>query len=107
MAAPYSQRSSLVVAAPFAFQPLGFAQLSVGATAVGLPDIPSDAQYAWISVETESVRLRDDGGTPTSSEGVLLPTGLAPFLYSPSSLSAALFISTSDTAATLNILYYG
>jgi hypothetical protein len=93
---------------PFSGKPLGVqVVLSVtNSAAVGLT-VPAEAAFALISVETESVRYRDDGVAPTNADGVLVPVTTAPWCYaSEAGLSKIKFIATSATA-TLNIAFYG
>lgn len=63
--------------------------------------IPSDAQghrptLVVLSVEVAAVRYKDDGSAPTSSIGVELPFGTAPFTYS-GTLSAIQFIAATGS----------
>ena len=93
---------------PFSGQPLGVqTALSVGASAISLT-VPKGSKFAALSVETQSVRFRDDGTAPTSSTGVILTTtGEQPWIYaSEEGLSALQFIATTGTAM-LNVAYYG
>lgn len=82
--------------------PLGYQQLSVAGTAVGLT-VPTGATMAIITVSGQIVRYRDDGTVPTASVGMPLAVGSI-FNYA-SALSAIQFIAEASTA-TLDILYY-
>lgn len=47
-------------------------------TAVGPP---IGANFALMQAETQNIRWRDDGGAPTTTVGVILPSGLSPLMY--------------------------
>jgi hypothetical protein len=85
-----------------AYLPCGWQTLTVTGT-VGSLTVPVLADSCLISTDA-NVRFRDDGGQPTGSVGVLLPTGIAPFFYT-GTLSALRFIAVTGTA-NLNINYY-
>lgn len=59
------------------YAPLGHAQASVGASAVGLPSIPQlfRVRRATIRVVGQPINWRDDGVDPTGSVGMLLAAG--------------------------------
>jgi hypothetical protein len=84
--------------------PLGYQQL----TSTGLINltVPTGATVALITVETTSVRWRDDGTAPTASVGNLLGvTGAGlPFTYT-GNLSVLQFIPTASTSI-VNVTYY-
>lgn len=65
--------------------------------------VPTGATIAEICVETQGVRYKDDGGTPTSSSGIPVPSGTC-FQYA-GPLSAIEFIQQSSSA-TLDVSYY-
>ena len=62
--------------APLRAVPLGYCQIS-GSSASTLAScsggIPAGATNVVISVETNAIRWRDDGTTPTASVGIHLP----------------------------------
>jgi hypothetical protein len=93
------------------YVPLGYVQLTVGGTIGGLTGtagqfvIPAQANRIFISAETTALRWRDDGGPLASGVGFLLNTGLAPWEYPGSNLSALRFIS-SGAPGVLNVVYY-
>lgn len=58
---------------------------------------------AYVTVETTSVRYRDDGTDPTASVGILIAS--AAQLQYFGTLSAIKFIATSGTA-TLDVGFY-
>ena len=74
-------------------------------TAVGLT-VPTDVNYACISVETNPVRLRVDGAStaPTASIGFLLTNGQELKIFGDTQLKNIEFIATGS-AAVLNIQY--
>ena len=94
-------------------KPLGYRQLTVGATVVDLADatggIPAGAKRAVCVVDADDIRWRDDAVAPTSSVGMLAADGAASDTFELPSLESingfrAIRVSTD---ATLNILYYG
>jgi hypothetical protein len=88
---------------PATLTPLGYEQVTVGTTAVGLT-VPVGAKLALIQVDVRSVRWRDDGVNPTTSVGMRQAAGTQ-FEYS-ADLSAIKFIRAENANATLNVSYY-
>lgn len=91
-------------------KPAGYEQITVSDSVVSL-DPPADATKAILGVENESLRYRDDGEDPTSSEGFLLKTqgnNRAPHitLQSKESLDNFKAIREGSSDSTLNVLYY-
>lgn len=94
-------------------EPLGFQTLTVSSAAVGLTrpteaavsgaTKPVNANYAYITVETNAVRWRDDGTDPTA--GVGSPVAAGATLIYDGDLSTIKFIRQSADA-TLTIAYY-
>lgn len=82
--------------------PGGYQQFTV-ATATSLPNIPVGAAEAFVVCESQTVRWRDDGTSPTASIGVPLTANTA-FPYT-GNLAAIQFIQTTATA-TCNVSYY-
>ena len=83
--------------------------ISVGTSVVksgsGLT-IPSNTTHMLVTVETQDVRMREDGTSPTAANGVLLSAGTMIELPVPSTATDLAFISTSATVtAKLNISY--
>ena len=94
---------------PYNARPLGSqVALSVTSSAAVALTVPTDAEFAVISIETQAVRWRDDGTDPTASDGILLPvTTVGPWTYVGTfGLSRISFITTTGTA-TLNVSFYG
>lgn len=80
----------------------GYQQLTVHSAATSLT-VPHLANVAVISVETQAVRMRDDGTDPTASIGFPLATG-TPFTYD-GELSRLKLIAQTGTA-TVNVWYF-
>jgi hypothetical protein len=85
-------------------KPVGYEQVTVGTTAVGLT-VPPGATKAVIRVDAQPVRFRDDGTNPTSSTGFLFKDNDIFEAYGESILQGK-FIRDGGTNATLNVLYY-
>lgn len=82
--------------------PLGYQQITSLSSSTSLT-VPAYATRALIQAETQDVRWKDDGSTPTSSSGMLL-SATRDMLYT-GSLSAIRFIETT-ASAKLNVSYY-
>ncbi len=100
---------SSVLSYPPPIHPLGYCQLSVGAiTAVTLAScsggIPSGAAIVTIKPETQNIRFRDDGVSPTTSVGTPIFQGES-IPYSGNVLSQLSFIAVTGTAS-LNLNFY-
>ena len=91
--------------------PLGYRQLTVSTTAVGLANatggIPAGATRAVVQVEAQPVRWRDDGSAPTLSVGVLSAATDMFELPSLQSINNFKAIRSGAADGTLNIRYYG
>jgi hypothetical protein len=85
------------------YDPLGYQQLAANSTAQALT-VPAGANCALFAVETANVRWRDDGVAPTTSAGMPIVAGAAPFFYS-GTLSALQFIAESGSPL-VNVSYY-
>lgn len=85
-----------VAVGAYVWTPLGCYQITSLGSAAGLPTIPSGTKLVSISVESQAVRMRDDGTAPTSTVGLLLPVG-GPWPYS-GTLTAIEFIQTAASA---------
>lgn len=86
-------------------KPLGYARLTVGIAAKPLANVPAGASRAFLKVETASIRMRDDGGTPTATEGLLLQTTDQLFEYA-GDISAIRVIQATGVAGSLRTIYY-
>jgi hypothetical protein len=71
----------------------------LNASASGLSP-PANARFALITVSA-GMTWRDDGTAPTSTLGLALPTGIAPWLYA-GDLTAIQFFGTGN----VNLSYY-
>lgn len=109
---PYTARSSSVISGggggiDVEGLPVGYAQVTVSTTAVGLT-IPEGATSAVITVETDNIRWRDDATDPTSTVGMFTMQTQSFELVSSKSLSQ--FKAIRDASATadaiLNISFY-
>lgn len=80
----------------------GYQQITSLAAATGLT-VPSGATIAIIRPETQAVRWRDDGTSPTATVGQ--PLGTSDELYYDVNLAAIEFIEQS-ASAKLNVTYY-
>lgn len=77
-------------------------QLTITSGAVVTLTVPAGTTIASFYVETASIRMLDDGATPTTSLGNIWPVG--PAIYA-GPLASMQFIAVSTTA-TLDVLYY-
>lgn len=84
------------------FNALGYEQVT-GMTSAKTLTPPSGATHALIQTESQNVRWRDDGTSPTASVGVQLEAG-KDFWYT-GKLSVLEFIQEAATAK-LNVSYY-
>lgn len=91
---------------PVGIKPLGYQQLTVADSSVGLT-VPAGAQRAVLDVEAQPLRWRDDGTDPTATVGTLRAAGDVITLYGPESIEQFRAIRSGETSAKLNIAYYG
>lgn len=98
--APFNEQRKFVVDAKL--QPLGYQQITVLTSAVGLTPPPL-ARVAVVQPVTQAVRWRDDGTDPTATIGMLIAAGVER-VYT-GDLASVKFIEASATAE-LNISYY-
>lgn len=87
--------------------PLGYCQLTSIDTAALISTcsggIPTGATLAWIEVEAQAVRFRDDGVAPSATVG--FPVAVAgTFLYGGTLI--ALRVISQTSGAKINILFY-
>lgn len=87
---------------PITYEQSGNLSASTGLASIGA-GIPKNVSKAWIQAQSNSVRWRDDGGTPTASVGMILAAG--DILEYTGDLSAIRFIQTA-ASAQINITYY-
>ncbi len=86
---------------PYTYTPLGYQQITL--TAATHLTVPTGATIAFITVETQNARYRDDGTAPTATVGQPLVT-TQQLVYS-GSLSAIQFINVV-AGAILDVSYY-
>lgn len=84
------------------YTPRGYQQITSLSSATGLT-VPTNAHFAIIVAEGNTVRWRDAGVDPTASVGMPLPA-LSYFFYT-GNLAAIKFIQVAPTAV-LNVVYY-
>jgi hypothetical protein len=89
---------------PAGMKQLGYQQLTGISGAVALT-IPAGTALALCTPESQAVRWRDDGTSPTASVGYPLPVG-AELRYDGAGLAALKFIEQAATAK-VNVVYYG
>jgi hypothetical protein len=88
---------------PFGSSPRGFQQIADLSAAVGLT-VPDDgASFIVVNPESQNVRWRDDGTSPTAEVGMLLVADTE-FTYQ-GDLSKIQFIEVTS-GAKLNVSYY-
>lgn len=80
-------------------------QLTVTSGTVVTLSVPAIATCAAFTIETASIRMLDDGTSPTTTLGNVWPVGPAYFCGPLVQLQAMKFIAESTTA-TLDVLYY-
>lgn len=90
------------MAFPHYSHPVGYEQVT-GLTAAKTLTVPDKTRGAWLQAETQNVRWRDDGTSPTASVGMILVAGDDPWFYS-GKLSDIEFIEATATAK-LNVWY--
>lgn len=83
--------------------PAGYVQMTSLAAATVISSIPDNTEVAVIQAETQNVRWRDDGTSPTTSVGMILVAGDS-MVYN-GTMSALKFIEVT-ASAKLNITYY-
>lgn len=91
---------------PGSWTPMGHQHISGPSTSTALT-VPVGARFALISTTTQPIKIRDDGGAPSSGasgNGVRLATAVMPFLYQ-GDLTALRIIQEAATAE-VDILYY-
>ncbi len=98
--------SNIVGTFPSGIKPLGYQQITVGSTAVGLT-IPAGANRAVIGVEAQPLRYRTDGIDPTDTEGFLVKADVTFELHGNQTLKNFKAIRDDITDAVLNVNYYG
>lgn len=86
------------------YKSLGYVQIAVSSSAVGVGVVPADAVMALMTVEGGDVRFRDDGVDPASAIGMRVEkNGILKYDADPAALK---FIAVSS-AAKVNLTFYG
>jgi len=91
-------------------KPLGYQKTSGAAAAKTLADlgpggaIPAGATFAYVQAETQDVRWRDDGTSPTATDGILLTAGDV-LIVDRGQLNVIEFIEVAATAV-LHVSFY-
>jgi hypothetical protein len=88
---------------PAGLTALGYQQLTDLSSAAALT-VPTGATVALIQAESQSIRWRDDGTSPTTGVGMVLAAGESVFFTGVLAAFEAIEIAAS---AKLNISYYG
>lgn len=83
--------------------PKGYQQITDLASAASLT-VPTGATVALIQAETQSIRWRDDGTSPTTTVGMVLAAGESVFYTGNLATFKAIEVTAS---AKLNVSYYG
>lgn len=87
--------------------PVGFQSISLtNSTAVSVNSTCQVAHVLDISVETNAVRFRADGSSPTLNTGVVIPKDLAPFRFQGYNGTSQLEFQRSTGSATVSIMAY-
>lgn len=87
-------------------RPLGYQRLTSMTASTALT-VPTGAVKAFLMPETASVRMRDDGTAPTTTNGLILSNGHPGMMYE-GDLAAVRFINgAASNGAILHVLYYG
>jgi hypothetical protein len=85
---------------------VGDHQATIAATAAGLPNIPSTATHALLSVETADLRWLDTGTNPTATQGHKLATDSYLWISGRQRLLDWKMIRVGGTSAVINVTYY-
>lgn len=87
-----------------AMKQLGYQQITSLSSATALT-VPAGTAVAIITPQTQAVRWRDDGTSPTASVGYPLAVG-DELYYDSASVASLKFIEQTASAA-INVAYYG
>jgi hypothetical protein len=82
----------------------GHQKLTVAGSAATLT-VPSEVNYAVMSVETGAMRVRVDGTAPTASIGFLVSAGQELKVFGTDQLNNLKMIRVTSDSAVLNIQY--
>jgi hypothetical protein len=84
---------------------LGYTQVTVLTSAVGVGTIPAGTENVLLQAETQDVRYRDDGTPPTAAIGMILAAKTM-YSFTVAEIARMSFIESAATAK-LNISFYG
>jgi hypothetical protein len=87
-----------------AMKQLGYQQITSLSSATALT-VPAGTALAIVIPQTQAVRWRDDGTSPTATIGYPLAVG-SELYYDSASISQLKFIEQTASAA-INVCYYG
>ena len=90
----------------FENDPVGYEQLTVADSAVGLALIPLNANRATIVVEDATIRWRIDGTNPTNTVGTKSFVNSTIVLESRAQINKFKAIRTVSTSSKLSVNYY-
>jgi hypothetical protein len=88
------------------FAVYGFQTISQDAITAGGLTVPAGSVRAWLDVQTQAVRWRADGTSPTTSVGSRLTAGSSLIITGDALMSAIEFIAETGTAE-INVHYFG
>lgn len=92
--------------------PVGYEQLTVSTTAVGLATVPTTARHALIYIVAQALRWRADGTAPTATVGMpeAANTQIEQFMRSDGDFQALLanikFIRSGGTDSVVEVHYF-
>ena len=86
-------------------EPAGYQKLTVADTAVALT-VPANANRALLICETATLRFKDNGDSPTTTDGMLIQVNQSMVIDNEIALGKFKAIRTGGTSATLHISYY-
>lgn len=91
-------------------QAIGYEKLSVTGASAGLASIPATANFALMIIESTiasiSIRYREDGPAPTTTDGMSRSNTEAWEILSASNLTNFKIIQTAGGTHTLHVTYY-
>jgi len=82
-------------------------QITVSTVALALPDIPSGAKLAHLSVEGAAIRYTEEGTTPTGSVGHFAGDGADFNVLGRNNIERFRMIRDASADATVTVTYYG
>ena len=87
---------------PAGLKHAGFQRIVTNSTATGLNTTCALAQALWLSVETQSIRVRFDSTVPTANTGILFTAANSPY-FMESVNGSILKISRAAAGAIVNV----